>query len=197
VHNVRVRELAPNELNEALGVVVRAMRDNALHVRAFGDNAVHREQAVGRLQWALVESVLARGTVLCAEKDGAVIGVLGMAGRKLTGVETIRLSQRILTGFSPSVVLRLFRWFAQWTRRVPKEPYWHLGPVAVDVHHQSKGVGSAMMAEFRRRMDQLGALAYLETDRAINVEFYRKFGFKIVDEATVIGVRNWFMTREP
>lgn len=36
-------------------------------------------------------------------------------------------------------------------------------------------------------MDDCGTLAYLETDRAENVPFYRRFGFAVVAEAKVLG----------
>jgi hypothetical protein len=44
-------------------------------------------------------------------------------------------------------------------------------------------------------MDRLGATSYLETDKAINVRFYQKFGYHIVGQAPVLGVANWFMKR--
>jgi GNAT superfamily N-acetyltransferase len=197
LHGVRVRELAAHELDEGLEIVVRAMRDNPLHVKAFGGDTTQREEAVRRLQRALVNSVLARGDILCAERNGAVIGVLGMAGRRLTRGETARMGLTIATGFSPWVAKRLVRWFGQWVKRVPKADYVHLGPVAVDVPQQGQGVGTVLMEAFCHRMDELGALAYLETDSRRNVEFYRKFGFGIVDKAAVIGVPNWFMIRQP
>jgi hypothetical protein len=36
---------------------------------------------------------------------------------------------------------------------------------------------------------------YLETDRPENVEFYKKFGFVVLREETLIGTRTWYMWR--
>ena len=47
-----------------------------------------------------------------------------------------------------------------------------------------------------RRLDDAGLLAYLETDKRENVRRYERFGFGVTAEADVIGVKNWFMTRE-
>jgi hypothetical protein len=44
-------------------------------------------------------------------------------------------------------------------------------------------------------MDGRGATSYLETDKAINVRFYQKFGFQIVAQEQVLGTTNWFMKR--
>lgn len=46
-------------------------------------------------------------------------------------------------------------------------------------------------------MDGKGTAAYLETDRLANVRLYRRHGFAVVHEATVLGVPNWFMVRPP
>jgi hypothetical protein len=51
-----------------------------------------------------------------------------------------------------------------------------------------------MITDFCSRLDAR-ALAYLETDKAENVRLYQRFGFKVVAEAEVLGVRNWFMSR--
>ena len=53
------------------------------------------------------------------------------------------------------------------------------------------------MEAYLEELDQTDDAGYLETDRAENVEFYRRFGFDIVDEATVLEVPNYFMWRKP
>ena len=44
-------------------------------------------------------------------------------------------------------------------------------------------------------MDESRFTAYLETDKRENVAFYERFGFEVVGEDEVLGVRNWFMLR--
>ena len=53
-----------------------------------------------------------------------------------------------------------------------------------------------LLTAYCRRLDEGGLLAYLETDKAENVRLYERFGFAVTGEADVIGVKNWFMTRE-
>jgi len=74
------------------------------------------------------------------------------------------------------------------------DSHWHLGPLAVDSHLQGLGIGGAMLAAFCERMDDLRALSYLETDKSENVRFYQRFGFTVIAEAEVVGVRCWFMS---
>jgi hypothetical protein len=40
--------------------------------------------------------------------------------------------------------------------------------------------------------DAAGGVAYLETDKAINVGFYERFGFAVIGEQEVLGVPNCF-----
>ena len=44
-------------------------------------------------------------------------------------------------------------------------------------------------------MDAGRSAAYLETDKAENVTFYQRFGFRVTAQEDVLGVPNWFMLR--
>ncbi len=59
------------------------------------------------------------------------------------------------------------------------------------------GIGSRLLQEYVDECDEAGELAYLETDKSQNVRFYQRFGFSVADQAKVVGVQNWFMTRKP
>lgn len=195
--SINVRGLEPDELHAALEIVARSMCDNPLHVRALGNDPDRRLRDVRRLQGALLESVLARGSVLCAEYSDSLAGVAGLAKRKLTPVEAIKLLPTIFGGFSAVVMARLAVWFTGWVRRLPSGQFLHLGPVAVDVSFQGNGIGSAMLRVLCSMADEHGAPVYLETDKPINVRFYRRYGFETLGEARIIGVPNWFMMRQP
>jgi predicted N-acetyltransferase YhbS len=82
-----------------------------------------------------------------------------------------------------------------WDAQHPVAPHSHLGPLAVDAHLQGQGLGSVLLREYCRRVDEAGQAAYLETDRAENVRFYAREGFEVIAEARVLGVPNWFMWR--
>jgi predicted N-acetyltransferase YhbS len=70
-----------------------------------------------------------------------------------------------------------------------------VGPVGVERDRQGQGIGGALLSAACARLDAAGAAAYLETDKAVNVAFYRRFGFETTGEAEVLGLPNWFMTR--
>jgi hypothetical protein len=53
------------------------------------------------------------------------------------------------------------------------------------------------MARLCEAMDAEGEIAFLETETAANVVFYRRLGFEVVSEAELPGLPLWFMRREP
>jgi hypothetical protein len=53
------------------------------------------------------------------------------------------------------------------------------------------------MSRYVEHLDGEKIEGYLETDRAGNVDFYKKFGFAVVLEEKVIGVPTWYMRRPP
>jgi GNAT superfamily N-acetyltransferase len=86
-------------------------------------------------------------------------------------------------------------WLNEWARRDPKYPHWHFGPLGVLPVFQKQGVGSKLMQRVCTEVDELKAIAYLETDRERNVGLYSKFGFVVVDESMILNVKNTYMRR--
>lgn len=188
----------PRENASATAILARGMRDNPIHVKAFGTDPQHRERRLIRFLGQLVRLIQAKGSLLGAYSDSTLIGVLGMLPPgtcKPTPVEALRLLPSFLKNNSPTAVLRIARWLDAWRRNDPEEPHWHLGPLAVEPVLRGQGIGSRLMSKCCNRMDTLDATSYLETDKAINVVFYEKFGFSVVKKELVLGVPNWFMKR--
>jgi ribosomal protein S18 acetylase RimI-like enzyme len=74
--------------------------------------------------------------------------------------------------------------------------YWHLGPIGVLPAHQGVGVGSILMERFCKEVDACMGKAYLETDLDKNVRFYEDFGFRVVSESRIFGVKYRYMVRD-
>ena len=195
---IEVRDLRPGEEGEAAAVLGRGMRDNPLHLAAYGPDADRRERIHTRVSSYVLERMSAQEPLVAVD-DGAIVGVAGaMAlGRCQPGIaEQVRMLPAI-AGLGARTGLRVVRWTAEWSKHDPAEPHVHLGPVGVDRHLQGGGIGSALMAEHVRRLDEAGAPGYLETDKDVNVPFYERFGYEVVEDGDVIGVPNWYMRRQP
>ena len=195
---IEVRDLRPQDVPAAVGVLARGMRDNPLHVAAYGNDAERRLRCHTRLMRGLF-AALPTQEPICAVSNGTLLGVTGVAP-----VGTCRPTTAQRLRLLPSVIAlglrtagRVGAWNSCWAERDPAEPHVHLGPLAVDAHLQGQGIGSLIMREHCSRLDRAGELGYLETDKAENVRFYQRFGFEVVGEEAVIGVPNWYMRRTP
>jgi ribosomal protein S18 acetylase RimI-like enzyme len=63
----------------------------------------------------------------------------------------------------------------------PRRPHWYLQLLGVDPAAQHSGVGSAIVLDQLRRIDEQRQPAYLETT-VENLEFYERFGFEVTGE---------------
>jgi ribosomal protein S18 acetylase RimI-like enzyme len=188
-----------SEIEEALDVLARGMRDNPLHIAAFGEDSERRRRRFRGLMAAAFSIRDFSHTLVARREDGVIVGVCGMMppGNCLPDFgQRLRLLPTLLS-IGPRAVGRTMRWLGVWEKHDPEECHWHLGPLAVDAHLQGMGVGSRMMQVFCAQMDAAREDAYLETDKPENVRFYERFGFELVGEGEVLGVTNYFMRRRP
>lgn len=199
---VTVREVRPGDLDGAAVTLGRAMRDNPLHLRAYGDDADLRERLITKMFVRSLPRRLAAGAVIlgafASDETGGPLGVAAFVGPGRCQPTTAARLRGVPALVRASGVRRAWRvldWTREWSRRDPDAPHWHLGPVGVDRDLQGRGIGTALLEAFEMRMDELGATAYLETDRPENVPFYERFGFQVVTDGLVLGVPNWFMIR--
>lgn len=195
---IEVRDLRPEEVPDAVGVLARGMRDNPLHIAAYGDDPERRLRCHARLMRLLFRTSSSQEPI-CAIQGETLVGVTGVApvGTCQPGPgQRLRMLPGLLA-VGPRTAGRVGRWVSSWAERDPEEPHVHLGPLAVDAELQGRGIGSRIMQEHCRRLDAAGEPGYLETDKTENVPFYERFGFEVTGEEPVLGVPNWFMHRKP
>jgi ribosomal protein S18 acetylase RimI-like enzyme len=68
--------------------------------------------------------------------------------------------------------------------------HWYLWVLAVDPKYQGRGHASRLLYETLSKIDEGGLPCYLETDDERNVSIYQHFGFKVIDEFFVPGIRD-------
>jgi hypothetical protein len=79
LNQVETRELSSHEIRSAARVLGRGMRDNPLHVGAFGADAVRRERALSLMFAPVLRQLMRKGVVSGAFVSGELVGVTGMA----------------------------------------------------------------------------------------------------------------------
>lgn len=82
--------------------------------------------------------------------------------------------------------------------RVPG-PHWYLFGLAVDPELHGRGIGSALIREGLALADRKSLPCYLETSEPRNLGLYERFGFAVLEEATLGkgGPPAWAMLRQP
>jgi ribosomal protein S18 acetylase RimI-like enzyme len=178
-------------------VLARAFRDSPLNVAVIGSDPRRRLRANLAGARALLPSALAHASVLAAHAEGALRGVLvatGPFGWPLPAPAPL-VNLRRLVGQGLRVARRWALVFEALARVHPPEPHAYLATLAVDPDAWSRGLGSALLARWLEGVDRQGLAAYLETDRAGNVAFYRRAGFEVAQQAEVLGVAVWCMGR--
>jgi ribosomal protein S18 acetylase RimI-like enzyme len=195
---IEVRALRPAELPAAVGVIARGMRDNPVHRAAYGPDPARRLRCHARL----IRALLAASPdlhVLGATREGALLAVAAEAPAGTCRLTPWRLLRMLphLAHLGPRTAVRVRAWTRTWAAHDPTEPHVHLGPVAVDAHLQGRGLGTILMREHCRRLDETRQAGWLETDKPANVAFYQRFGYEVAGHAEVLGLPTWFLRRAP
>jgi ribosomal protein S18 acetylase RimI-like enzyme len=193
-----IADLGAADLDEAIGVLARAFRDNPLNVAVIGA-ADTRRRLRSNLHGmrSLLPVAADHGEVLAAHSAGRLAGVLISAPPGTYPMPASPLAQRIrcLFGQGWRVATRWGRVFEVLHAHHPQAPNWYLGTLGVDPAFQGRGVGTALLARWLERVDRKGCAAYLETDVEANVRFYARSGFDLEGEIEVLGARIWRMWR--
>ncbi len=195
---VEVRALRRSEVPEAVALLARGMRDNPVHLAAFGPDPEQRRRSLERM-FGTFFRVFGHQRPTCAVDGETLVAVAGIAP---TGTCQPTAGQRLrflpaMVAMGPGASRRVNSWLGAWAKQDPEQPHSHLGPLAVDAPLQGRGIGSQVMTDYCGRLDAAAEVGYLETDKPDNVRFYERHGYSVVSEATVIGLPNWFMIRRP
>lgn len=196
--HLHVTALDRADHDEAAALLGRGMADNPMHVAVYGGDEPHRARCHARL----MRTHLARATALQVEvmtQAGALTALAASSppGRCRPGLAAGLHLLGTATTFGLGATSRLVAWRRSWASHDLTEPHVHLGPIAVDRHLRGRGMGGLLLLRHIGRLDSVGAVGYLETDRPEAVGFYRRFGYVVVGETVALDVRTWFMRRPP
>jgi ribosomal protein S18 acetylase RimI-like enzyme len=198
-HDIRLRELRSDEVPAAVEVLARGMRDNPIHVAAFGKDPGLRLRALRRMFTGLFGVVRHEQRVCAVDDDDAIVGFMVAAAPgscRPSSAQTTRMAWPLLP-LGPRPLARVGSWQRAWGRHDPHQAHSHFGPLAVDAHLQGRGIGTALLRAYTGRLDAARQLGYLETDKPENIPLYQRHGFVVTGRADVLRTPNWFMERTP
>jgi ribosomal protein S18 acetylase RimI-like enzyme len=187
--NIVISFIEKGDIEESARVLSISMLDNPLHVAVFQDSSENSRIEIENDFFELLSEK--PGIVFVAKEKQKIIGITRM--NSCTGKDAV--NDKTESKDENDIDWRREVWLNEWARQDPKDQHWHLGPIGVLPTHQGVGVGSMLMERFCSEVDACMASAYLETDKDVNVEFYKEFGFKTISESMIFGVKNWYMLR--
>jgi ribosomal protein S18 acetylase RimI-like enzyme len=189
MNNIAISFMEKGDIEESARVLSIAMLDNPMHYAVFQSLD---EKARIEIEKDFVKLLNENpGIVFITKEKQNIIGVMRM--KSCSGKNTIQINE--MQKDENNIEWRRSKWLNEWASRDPEDQHWHLGPIGILPTHQGSGVGSMLMERFCKEVDDCQAIAYLETDRDINVSFYEKFGFKTLSESVILGVKCRYMQR--
>jgi ribosomal protein S18 acetylase RimI-like enzyme len=194
---IEVGDTRPDETEEAVAVAARAMCTSPMAYAVLGGDHARRYRHTRRL-FSRLYLLAAHQRPLVARLDGRIVASTNDLVERACRARPIDIVRSLpaLAPVGPRSAVRAARWFNDWEHRDPDRPHAHFGPFGVEPEFQGQGIGSLVLREYTRRLDESGEHSYLETEKPENVALYQRFGFEVIDETELFGVPNWFMWRE-
>jgi ribosomal protein S18 acetylase RimI-like enzyme len=191
--SIAIDALTPDKRDEAARVLASAFVTNPLHVAVFGKDRLPANEAFFRIGLNVM-----KGQKLAAADDGRILGVIHWVDSpdcRFSTVEKLRVFPEMANALGLRSATRVARWLSVWSKWDLRAHHSHLGPIGVLPEAQGRGIGRRLMEQYCERLDGMGSVGYLETDRLENVDFYKRFGFEVTGTVPIQGVVNYFMRR--
>jgi GNAT superfamily N-acetyltransferase len=188
-----IKKYSADWVDDCVTTLANAFVTNPLHLCAFGPGRMDQN----RLFFRIGLRHMFTGQSFVALMDGELGGYVHFNAWPNCLPAPEEIPTVIATLLTPlgEAIPQVIRWFTRWCHVDPDEPHVHLGPIGVAPAMQGKGIGTALMDCYVGHLDRENSAGYLETDRAENVEFYKKFGFAVKSQEVLIGTPVWYMWR--
>jgi predicted N-acetyltransferase YhbS len=196
MEQVIIEPLKREEIRDSARVLALAFSRRPGLIKMLKGQRDKERRAVAHFEFEL--KYLA-GNVVVAKRDNRIVGVIRYVEWphcQLSPLQLLRFLPAMLAEMKSTALPHAIQGLT-WYRLDPKQPHWHIDPIAVLPEMHRQGIGSQLLARFCEQMDEDGGRAYLETDKPEYVRFYERFGFKVRGEADVRARHFWFMWRQP
>lgn len=193
------------DLEDAALVAARAFHDDPFF-EFLDPHAVTRARGLAIFWRSTIVSAASRSTMTAARRveDGRLVGlsvVVPPGNWPLSIPSQIRQLGGALRAMvvRPPALVKGTRYLFSMEAAHPKEQLWYLLLLVVDPSAQRSGIGSLLQGEMLRRADADGLDCYLETQKAENVPYYRRFGYDLTQELKPVngGPPLFLMRRAP
>jgi GNAT superfamily N-acetyltransferase len=127
---------------------------------------------------------LARGFGHVMGDDGGTLWLPPGVSKDLPLWRSLDIGATLIRHCGPGALARGFTVDAALKRSRPQQPHYYLFAIGVRPGRQGKGTGGRLLTAGLERVDAERKPAYLESSKADNLPFYRRFGFELVEEVS-------------
>lgn len=199
-----VRPLAPADILRCVETLSAALLDDPGWRHVIPEEQPRRAalRAIVRIS---VREARRHGGGLVAHHEDKILGValwvppgrypLPRLRQLMTAPAMLALAVRV----GPERVSRLASFGNSLDSVFPGESVWYLQALGVDPQAQRRGIGSLLLNPVLDRADAAGLPCYLETAKPENVDYYRRFGFALIENGRPLsaGGPTMFRMRRP
>jgi ribosomal protein S18 acetylase RimI-like enzyme len=190
------------ELKPASAVLARALQDDPLFGRLIPDDE-RRKTIMPKVLSCLVREGLLCGEVFAtspAMEGVAVWHRPNVAGSTFAGLFRAGFAKiPFVCGLKLSYRLHMCHKHLDGLRsRYAPLPHWNLQLLGVEPSQQKRGHGQGLLKPMLARFDRDQTACCLDTENSVNVAFYERYGFRVVETSVVptTDVDYWFMVRK-
>jgi ribosomal protein S18 acetylase RimI-like enzyme len=194
-----VNPLRPDQQRAAVVTLAEAFADDPL-LELIAPDPARRARIGPKFLGAVLEYGMRHGRVWAYEDAAAVAIWLHPESGPMTMPRMLRAGMwRAPLDFGLDGTNRLFKALSA-TEPFHKQvhgPHWYLMTVGTQRARQGQGLGSQLVEMGTSRADEAGVPCYLETGTDSNIGFYRKRGFEIIGQTSLLGHTLTGMVRPP
>ncbi len=179
-------------------VLGQGFADDPVNGWVFGDN---NEKAIAAFYSRMAKSKYQSEGFghLDEQNRGASLWLPPSANKEISPLASLVLGLSIVKTAGFTSLQNGIRYDLGMEKHIPKDPYYYLFAIATTPAGRGKGVGGQLMEAGLETVDAAKQAAFLESSKEVNVSFYRRFGFEVIEKVSPASgcPPLWLMWREP
>ena len=191
-----VRRVAAGDREALAAVLARSFHDDPVMSWFFPDP--ERREAQNRRFFAMrLRQLVPQGETYTVDRElGAALWAPPDAWR-LGLLESLRMGVSLFPALGRRAAI-IARGVDMIERRHPAAPHYYLAVLGTEPAAQGQGIGGALLGPVLDECDREGIGAYLESSKERNIDFYARYGFRVLEEVRMPkGPPVWPMWRDP
>lgn len=187
-----IQRISPADRHTLAEVLAKAFEHDPVMRWIIPDNEDYQRTAIPYFRLLLQQSMSFSASHTNEDKTGAALWV---GPKEYLPVSSLLIGTWRLWWLLKGNILRSYRLQELMASYRPRKDFLHLTLIATHPEQQRSGIGAEFIEPMLERAKALALPVYLECSNQDNLDFYRQFGFRLVDNISFKdGPTIWPMT---